>query len=58
VESFSYACKQAGITAEEMEEMTIGDCLDFIQEFIDSRKKQNGQGDTVRKATQEDMDNF
>jgi hypothetical protein len=41
-----------------MEEMTIGDCLDFIQEYVDSQKKQNGKKSNVRKATQDDMDLF
>lgn len=39
-----------------MEEMTIGDCLDYIQEYIDQRKKD--QKKNVRKATQEDFDSF
>jgi len=41
-----------------MEEMTIGDCLDFIQEYIDSQKKQNKQKTNIRKASQDDFDSF
>lgn len=36
--------------------MTIGDCLDYIQEYIEIRKK--AAKPRVRKATQEDFDSF
>nr|DAF56174.1 MAG TPA: hypothetical protein [Siphoviridae sp. ctL4w2] len=39
-----------------MEEMTIGDCLDYVQEYIDNQKKESKS--SVRKATQEDFDSF
>ena len=39
-----------------MEEMTIGDCLDYVQEYSDNQKKD--EKPTARKATQEDFDNF
>jgi len=55
VESFNYVCKRVGLTAEEMEEMTIGDCLDFIQEYVDNNQEQNSD---VRKASQDDFDSF
>lgn len=51
-------CKQAGLTTEDMEDMTIGDCLDYIQEFIDNQKKGRGSRTNVRKASQSDFDNF
>ena len=53
-ESFVLVCKQA----EDMEDMTIGDCLDYIQEFIDNQKKERGSRTNVRKASQSDFDNF
>lgn len=55
-ESFFYVCRQVGLTSEDMEEMTIGDCLDYVQEYIDNQKKD--EKTTARKATQEDFDNF
>ncbi len=58
MESFSYVCKQVGLTPEEMDEMTIGDCLDFIQEYIDSQRKQQNQKSKARRASQDDFDNF
>lgn len=57
MESFLYVCKQVGLTNEDMEDMTIGDCLDFVQEYVDQNKKQNKQSN-VRKATQDDFDCF
>lgn len=57
-ESFLFVCKQAGLTPEEMGEMTIGDCLDYIQEFVDSHKKQEGKKASIRRAGQDDFDNF
>jgi hypothetical protein len=53
---FFYVCRQVGLTSEDMEEMTIGDCLDYVQEYIDNQKKD--EKPTARKATQEDFDNF
>lgn len=53
---FFYVCRQVGLTSEDMEEMTIGDCLDYVQEYIDNQKKD--ENPTARKATQEDFDNF
>lgn len=41
-----------------MEEMTIGDCLDYIQEYCDNQKKQGGKKTNVRKADQSDFDTF
>ena len=58
VESGTDVCKQCGLTTEEMEEMTIGDCLDFIQEFVDNQKKTGEKKEKVRKATQKDFDSF
>ncbi|MDP7979146.1 hypothetical protein [Bacillus multifaciens] len=47
-----YKCK---LTSLDLEEMTIGMCLDYISEYIDL---QNPQKETVRKATQKDYDAF
>ena len=38
--------------------MTIGDCLDYIQEYIDENKKQSSPKAHVEAATQDDMDLF
>ena len=55
-ESFFMFADKLDLTSEDMEEMTIGDCLDYVQEYIDNQKKD--EKPTARKATQEDFDNF
>ncbi|MDP7981526.1 hypothetical protein Q9306_24480 [Bacillus sp. WLY-B-L8] len=47
-----YKCK---LTSADLEEMTIGMCLDYISEYIEL---QNPQKETVKKATQKDYDAF
>ena len=41
-------CRQVGLTSEDMEEMTIGDCLDYVQEYIDNQKKD--ENPTAKKS--------
>lgn len=55
VESFLLLCKQVGLSSEDMQVMDIGDCLDFIQEWVDFN---NPDKDNKRKATQDDFDSF
>ncbi|SEA49444.1 hypothetical protein SAMN04515656_1125 [Eubacterium aggregans] len=43
---------------EDMEEMTIGMCMDFIYEYIENSKPEKEKKVRVRKATQADFDNF
>ena len=55
MESFLYICKKIGLTADEMEIMDIGSCLDFIQEYIDQNQSSE---QNERKASQSDFDSF
>ena len=55
-ESFYYVCKQVGLTADEMDEMNIGQCLDYIQEYIDNNSE-DGKQKTIR-ANKNDFDAF
>lgn len=44
----------------DMEDMNVGQCLDFIQEWIENNSN-NEKGKTktkTRKATQDDFNNF
>ena len=50
-----FYCKQVGLTSEDMQIMDIGDCLDYIQEWIDHN---NPEKEKKRKATQSDFDSF
>lgn len=56
-ESFVYTCKQVGLTASEMDEMNIGQCLDYIQEWVDNNNKENSDKQAT-KANQGDFDSF
>lgn len=49
-------CKMAGLTLEDMDMMTIGECLDYIENYVDV--KNGNQEETVRQATQDDFDAF
>ena len=49
-------CKKVELTYDDMEFMTVGMCLDYIDEFIDQNSTNKEK--PTRKATQEDFDNF
>ena len=49
-------CKQVGLTADEMDDMNIGQVLDYIQEYIDNNSE-DGKQKTI-KANQNDFDAF
>lgn len=55
-ESFFMICKNIGLTVEEMDTMNIGQCLDYMQEWIDTHSKEDNT--KTRKATQDDFNNF
>lgn len=54
-DSFLFLCKKAGLDYYDIENMTIGFCLDFIDESIERNKPKEQR---VRRATQEDFDSF
>ncbi|WP_218947474.1 hypothetical protein [Bacillus sp. SH5-2] len=43
------------LTIDDLEVMTIGNCLDYIQTVLDMNKKKENE---VRKANQKDFDSF
>lgn len=49
-------CKLVGLSIEDLEMMTIGECLDYIDNYVDI--KNGKQEEKVRKATQDDFDAF
>lgn len=50
-------CKQVGLSIYEMDKyMTIGSCIDYIDEYIEQNKKE--EKPKVRKNTQEDIAKF
>jgi hypothetical protein len=48
-------CKKSGLDRADMDDMTIGMCLDFIDEFIES---QNPKERKAKRASQADYDAF
>lgn len=55
-----YCCKQVGLSFEEMDLMTLGGCLDYIQEYIDNNRR-DSKGNRIqkpRKANQADFNAF
>ena len=50
-------CRQYGLTMDDLDNMNIGQCLDFIQEWIQNNDKEN-TGGAERKATQSDFNKF
>lgn len=49
-------CKLVGLTLEDMEYMTIGNCLDYVDEYFEL--KSGKKKDEIRKANQDDFDSF
>lgn len=49
-------CKMVGLTLEDMEIMTIGECLDYVENYVDI--KNGKQEEKVRNANQDDFDSF
>lgn len=47
--------KEVKLTNEDMEDMTIGMCLDYIDEYVEQK---NPNKNRIRKATQDDFDKF
>jgi len=50
-------CKQAGLDWADIDSITIGMCLDFIDEYIQSVDPKS-RPKVARKATQSDFDRF
>lgn len=54
-DSFLYLCKQIGLSYEDVEQNSIGLCIDLIDEYIERQKPEK---EKVRKAKQTDFDSF
>ena len=54
-ESFILLCRKCELYRDDLEDMTIGMCLDYIEEYIEMNKPANQK---VRRASQVDFDNF
>mgnify|MGYP001206612361 CR=1 FL=1 len=54
-ETYLLLCKEAGLTVDDMDCLTIGMCLDYIQEYFDIKHPNKNK---ARKAKQSDFDAF
>lgn len=48
-------CKQVKLYNDDLENMTIGMCLDYIDEYIEQKDPNRKK---IRNATQSDFENF
>lgn len=55
-ELFLFLCKKVELSKEDMEDMTIGMCIDYMEEVIE-RNSGESRGKS-RRAKQSDFDSF
>lgn len=55
-ESFFMTCKLVELTLDDMEYMTIGECLDYADHYLSI--KRGDAPDKIRTAKQADFDSF
>lgn len=56
-ELFLYLCRKTELYRDDMEDMTIGMCIDYIEEWIENNKTEDKKP-KGRKPSQDDFDNF
>jgi hypothetical protein len=49
-------CKRSGLDRADIEDFTIGMCLDFIDEYVESQNP--NKESKAKKASQKDFDSF
>lgn len=54
-ELFLFLCKKVELSKDELEDMTIGMCLDFMDKWIEMNDTETKK---TRRATQADFDLF
>ncbi|KOS30612.1 hypothetical protein ADK18_02390 [Bacillus anthracis] len=55
---FLALCYSWKFSSWDLEVMTIGDCFDYIAEFVEFRNPENPDKENTRTATQDDFDSF
>lgn len=51
-------CRQVNLHGDDMDNMTVGMCLDYMEEFIEQQNPNHKRKKKERKATQADFDAF
>ncbi|MBS6888631.1 MAG: hypothetical protein E6377_17960 [Clostridium sp.] len=54
-ELFLFLCKKVDLDKNDMEDMTIGMCIDYMEEVVSNNSPDKKK---CRKATQADFDSF
>lgn len=49
-------CKRVGLEYDDVEQMTIGACLDFVDEWVE--RNGGNEKENTRQANQNDFDSF
>jgi hypothetical protein len=58
-ELFLALCYKCKLTRLDLEDMTIGMCIDYIDQYVDMQNpNKQTESQTVRKANQRDFDAF
>ncbi|MEA0556079.1 hypothetical protein U1P98_18665 [Lysinibacillus irui] len=57
-EQFLVLCKECGLSHDDLETMTFGMCLDYIEQYLEMKNPNKKQKKNVRKASQADFDSF
>ena len=50
--------RECGLTHDDLEHMTFGMALDYIDEYLEMKNPNKQSQSSVRKATQADFDSF
>lgn len=51
-------CKMCKLDSNDLEKMTVGMALDYIEEYLEMKNPNKKEKKTVRKASQADFDSF
>lgn len=54
-EEFLALCYKCKLTNDDLENMTYGDCIDYIDSYLELHEEKEQK---VREATQSDIDSF
>ncbi|UTI44739.1 hypothetical protein [Niallia sp. RD1] len=57
-ETFQALCYKCKLTRADLEDMTIGDCLDYIDSYVELMNPKKKKKNKARKAKQNDFDKF
>lgn len=57
-EMFLAFCYRCGLNNFDLDDMTIGMCIDYIEEYLELINPEENQESNVREATQADFDRW